>query len=127
MSRRSTSSAGKLEGIAAGSPQRLPQLPDVPTLAEAGLKDVDVDMWYGFFAPKGTPPELVDAAEQASSPRSSASPTSAQGLFKAQGLIPATSTPAALGEIVDARPQALGRRRAPSAGSPPSERRRRTS
>src|SRR3954466_6388499 len=52
--------AGKLKAIAAGSPQRLPQLPDVPTLAESGLKGVDVDMWYGFFAPKGTPPELVE-------------------------------------------------------------------
>ena len=52
--------AGKLKAIAAGSPQRLPQLPDVPTLAESGLTGVDVDMWYGFFAPKGTPPELVE-------------------------------------------------------------------
>ena len=52
--------AGKLKAIAAGSPQRLPQLPDVPTLAESGLEGVDVDMWYGFFAPKGTPPELVE-------------------------------------------------------------------
>ena len=52
--------AGKLKAIAAGSPQRLPQLPDVPTLVEGGLKGADVDMWYGFFAPKGTPPELVE-------------------------------------------------------------------
>src|SRR5215204_5103331 len=52
--------AGKLKAIAAGSPQRLPQLPDVPTLAESGLAGVDVDMWYGLFAPKGTPPELVE-------------------------------------------------------------------
>ena len=47
--------AGKLKAIAVGSPERLPQLPDVPTLVESGLKGVDVDMWYGFFAPKGTP------------------------------------------------------------------------
>ena len=48
-----------VSAIAAGSPQRLPQLPDVPTLAESGLKGVDVDMWYGFFLPKGTPAAIV--------------------------------------------------------------------
>ena len=68
----STSAAGKLKAIAAGSPQRLPQLPDVPTLAESGLKGVDVDMWYGFFAPKGTPRRHRRAAEQGDRGRSSA-------------------------------------------------------
>ena len=90
--------AGKLKAIPAGSPQRLPQLPDVPTLAEGGLKGVDVDMWYGFFAPKGAPAELVerlnkDVSAILSSPE-------AKAAFEAQGLIPATSSPAALGEIV---------------------------
>jgi tripartite-type tricarboxylate transporter receptor subunit TctC len=90
--------AGKLKAIAAGSPQRLPQLPDVPTLAESGLTGVDVDMWYGFFAPKGTPSELVERLNKEiaailNSPE-------AKTAFEAQGLIPATSTPSALGEIV---------------------------
>src|SRR5213078_4241578 len=52
--------AGKLKAIAAGSPRRLPQLPDVPTLIEAGLVGADVDMWYGLFAPKGTPADIVE-------------------------------------------------------------------
>jgi len=90
--------AGKLKAIAAGSPQRLPQLPDVPTLAEAGLKGVDVDMWYGFFLPKGTPADIVarlnrEVAAILNAPE-------ARAAFEAQGLIPATSTSAALGEIV---------------------------
>jgi tripartite-type tricarboxylate transporter receptor subunit TctC len=90
--------AGKLKAIAAGSPQRLPQLADVPTLGESGLKGVDVDMWYGFFAPKGTPADLVERLNREiaailGSPE-------ARTVFEAQGLIPATSTPAALGEIV---------------------------
>jgi tripartite-type tricarboxylate transporter receptor subunit TctC len=90
--------AGKLKAIAAGSPERLPQLPDVPTLGESGLKGVDVDMWYGFFAPKGTPTEIVarlnqEVAAILNSPE-------AKSVFEAQGLSPATSTPAALGEIV---------------------------
>src|SRR3954468_15756082 len=51
---------GKLKPIAAGSPRRLPQLPDVPTLIEAGLVGADVDMWYGLFAPRATPTPQVE-------------------------------------------------------------------
>jgi tripartite-type tricarboxylate transporter receptor subunit TctC len=90
--------AGKLKAIAAGSPQRLPQLPDVPTLAEGGLTGVDVDMWYGFFAPKGTPPDLVERLNKEIS--AILGSPEAKAAFEAQGLIPATSTPKALGEIV---------------------------
>jgi tripartite-type tricarboxylate transporter receptor subunit TctC len=89
---------GKLKAIAAGSPQRLPQLPDVPTLVEGGLKGVDVDMWYGFFAPKGTPAELVERLNKEIS--AILNSPEAKATFEAQGLIPATSSPAALGEIV---------------------------
>jgi tripartite-type tricarboxylate transporter receptor subunit TctC len=90
--------AGKLKAIATGSPERLPQFPDVPTLSESGLKGVDVDMWYGFFAPKGTPTDVVTRLNEEivailDSPE-------ARTAFEAQGIIPATSTPAALGEIV---------------------------
>ena len=90
--------AGKLKALAAGSPERLPQLPDVPTLGESGLKGVDVDMWYGFFAPKGTPVDIVERLnrEIAGVLGSAEAKTS----FNVQGLSPATSTPAALGDIV---------------------------
>ena len=90
--------AGKLKAIAAGSPQRLPQLPDVPTLAESGLAGVDVDMWYGFFAPKDTPPELVERLNKEIAAILNA--PEAKAAFEAQGLIPATSTPKTLAEIV---------------------------
>lgn len=90
--------AGKLKAIAAGSPQRLPQLPDVPTLAEAGLKGVDVDMWYGFFLPKGTPPEIVERLNREVA--AILDTPEAKAALEAQGLIPATSTSAALGDIV---------------------------
>ena len=90
--------AGKLKAIAAGSPQRLPQLPDVPTLAESGLKGVDVDMWYGFFLPKSTPPEIVERLNREVA--AILNTPEAKAAFEAQGLIPATSTSAALSEIV---------------------------
>jgi tripartite-type tricarboxylate transporter receptor subunit TctC len=51
--------AGRLKALAAGAKQRHPNAPDVPTLDELGFKGVDVEMWYAFFAPKGTPPAVV--------------------------------------------------------------------
>lgn len=51
--------AGKLKLLAVGSLKRSPLFPDVPTLDEAGLKDFDADTWFGFYAPAGTPPEVV--------------------------------------------------------------------
>lgn len=47
---------GKLKAIATGSGKRLPQLPDVPTLAEAGVKGAEVYSWQGMAAPRGLPP-----------------------------------------------------------------------
>ncbi|MFO1159809.1 MAG: tripartite tricarboxylate transporter substrate binding protein [Reyranellaceae bacterium] len=90
--------AGKLKAIASGSQRRLPQLPDVPTLSESGLKGIDVDMWYGFFAPKATPAEVIDRLNKEIS--AVIDSPDARGVFEAQGLIPVTSTPAGLGEIV---------------------------
>lgn len=51
--------AGKLRALAVTTAQRSDQLPDVPTLQEAGLKDFDVSSWFGFFAPANTPKEIV--------------------------------------------------------------------
>ncbi|MGZ5841802.1 MAG: Bug family tripartite tricarboxylate transporter substrate binding protein [Xanthobacteraceae bacterium] len=51
--------AGKLRPIAIASNQRLPQYPDVPTVAESGVPDFEAVSWYGLWAPSGTPPEIV--------------------------------------------------------------------
>ena len=51
--------AGKLRAIAIGSPQRSPQLPDVPTLQELGLAGFDADAVFGVYAPAGTPRDIV--------------------------------------------------------------------
>jgi tripartite-type tricarboxylate transporter receptor subunit TctC len=47
--------AGKLRCIATGTAQRLPQLPDVPTVAEQGYKDFEMTQWYGLMAPSKWP------------------------------------------------------------------------
>ena len=51
--------AGKLRALALVAPQRSPALPEVPTVAEAGLKDFEVTTWYGILAPAGTPRPIV--------------------------------------------------------------------
>ena len=57
--------AGKLKPIAVTSLQRQPNLPDVPTLDESGLKGFDVDAWYALYAPAGTPPDIVRKINEA--------------------------------------------------------------
>jgi len=59
----------RVRALAVTSAQRSPSLPDVPTVAEAGLKDFDVTAWFALYAPAGTPPDvqatLIDAARKA--------------------------------------------------------------
>jgi tripartite-type tricarboxylate transporter receptor subunit TctC len=50
---------GKLRALAISTPQRLSQLPDVPTFEEVGIKGFDVTNWYSIMGPKGLPPEVV--------------------------------------------------------------------
>jgi tripartite-type tricarboxylate transporter receptor subunit TctC len=50
---------GKVVPIAITSAKRSPLLPNVPTFVELGVKDFVVTTWFGFFAPAGTPPEIV--------------------------------------------------------------------
>lgn len=52
--------AGTLRAIAVASPARLPQLPDVPTFAEAGLKGYEASSWFGMVAPGKTPRAVVE-------------------------------------------------------------------
>lgn len=59
----------RVRALAVTSAQRSPSLPDVPTVAESGLKDFDVTAWFALYAPAGTPDavqaKLIDAANQA--------------------------------------------------------------
>ena len=51
--------SGQLRGLAVTSDERWPRLPNVPTMAEAGVKDVVVKTWGTFAFPGGTPPAIV--------------------------------------------------------------------
>ncbi len=52
--------AKKVRGIALLAPQRYRTVPDLPTIAEAGLAGLGIESWIGLFAPAGTPPEVLD-------------------------------------------------------------------
>jgi tripartite-type tricarboxylate transporter receptor subunit TctC len=51
--------AGKLRALATGARQRIEDLPEVPTVAESGFKDYELELWYGPFAPAKAPGETI--------------------------------------------------------------------
>jgi len=50
---------GKIKALAITSLKRMPSAPDIPTVAESGMKDFEFVSWYGVWGPKGLPPEIV--------------------------------------------------------------------
>ena len=83
--------AGKLRALALVAPQRSGALPDVPTVAEAGLRDFEVTTWYGVLAPAGTP--RASSADSTSSWRKSCTPPSSRKSSPPPAPSPLTSTP----------------------------------
>ena len=53
---------GQLRALGVTSATRAPSFPDVPTIAESGVPGFDVSSWFGVFAPRRTPPEIVASA-----------------------------------------------------------------
>jgi tripartite-type tricarboxylate transporter receptor subunit TctC len=56
--------AGKLRGLAVTAAKRNPSFPDVPTMQEAGIADMEISLWTGIVAPINTPPEIVTMLAQ---------------------------------------------------------------
>ncbi len=92
--------AGKLRALAVSTTKRSVIFPDVPTMAESGFKDFEVDSWYAMFVPVGTPQASVDALYNAVV-KVLAQPSTKEKLI-AQGAEAVGSTPAQLGAIVKA-------------------------
>lgn len=57
--------SGKLKALAISTPARLPQLPNIPTFTEVGIKGFDVTNWYSIMGPKGMPAALVAQIDKA--------------------------------------------------------------
>jgi tripartite-type tricarboxylate transporter receptor subunit TctC len=56
--------AGKLRSLGVTSPQRSPIAPELPTIAESGLRGYDVTTWFGIFVPAATPRDIVSRLQQ---------------------------------------------------------------
>ncbi len=84
--------AGKVRAIALIVATRSPAAPDLPTLAESGLRDFDLPSWYGALVPARTPPEVVDRIQQEIA--AIVTSTETRRVLEAQGLYPLANTPA---------------------------------
>jgi tripartite-type tricarboxylate transporter receptor subunit TctC len=91
--------AGKLRALALIAPQRSPALPEVPTVAEAGLRDFEVTTWYGILAPAGAPRPVI-ARLNAEIVRTMHAPELRDRLA-AMGTDPATSTPEEFADLIE--------------------------
>jgi tripartite-type tricarboxylate transporter receptor subunit TctC len=90
--------SGRLRALAVSSAQRIPTLPEVPTVAESGYAGFEADQWYGVVAPAGTPAASV-ARLNAEINKSLALADVAQQLA-VEGAVPTPTTPQAFGALI---------------------------
>ena len=91
--------SGKIKAIAVTTAKRSTLLPDVPSLAESGYPDIDMDSWLILAAPKGLPPEAKTRLEKALAATMADPDTRAR--LSAQGLEPVYSNAAAASELIN--------------------------
>ncbi len=91
--------AGKLRLLAAGGTRRSPVTPELPSLAEEGVRDIDVDIWYALFAPAGLPRELVSLLN--AEVLAILAQAELRDNLQKQGLNPVTGTPEELARLVE--------------------------
>jgi len=82
---------GKLKGLAVTSAARTSAMPDLPTVAEAGVPGYAAGTWYGVYAPAGTPADIVSRVSAET--RKALALADVKGAFLAQGLETAGTTP----------------------------------
>ena len=92
--------AGKLKAIAVTSAQRSAAVPDLPTIAESGVKGFDASSWFGLLAPAGTPADIVNRIQQETA-KSFGSPAFKERLLS-QGAIPGGQPPAEFAKFIAA-------------------------
>jgi len=92
--------AGKLKGLAVSHARRSPALPDVPTLAEAGVKGAESGSWIALLAPAGTPAAIINKV--AADVKEVVAAADTRDKLIAQGAVPQASTPAELQALIDA-------------------------
>jgi tripartite-type tricarboxylate transporter receptor subunit TctC len=90
---------GNLRALAISSDKPHPLLPDVPPLRSLNLGNLDVDMWYGVLAPKGTPKPLVERLN--SELKSILESPEVRSAFETQGMTPAHSSAQEFGALIE--------------------------
>jgi tripartite-type tricarboxylate transporter receptor subunit TctC len=90
--------AGRVRALAVLMPQRLPDLPDVPTSKESGLPGFEISVWYGMLAPTGTPREIINRLNAELIKAISAPEMKPK--FASAGVEPLTSTPEEFGAFI---------------------------
>jgi tripartite-type tricarboxylate transporter receptor subunit TctC len=90
--------AGKLRALAVTGSKRFNVLPDVPTVAEAGVPGYRAETWYGLSAPAGTPPAIISRLY--TEVRKAVDSPELQKQFVAQGLVPASLTTAEYSALI---------------------------
>lgn len=91
--------AGKIKMLAVTSSSRLPSLPNVPTFKELGYEKMSVGAWYGYFAPKDTPNDVVKKFNDALA-KLLQNKTFVDKLIE-RGAIPLASTPKQMSELIE--------------------------
>ena len=91
--------SGRVRPLAQTSAKRVPILPDVPTVAEAGFPGFEASGWNGLFARAGTPAAVVEKLSAAV--RQVATRPSLQQIFTGQGVVVATTTPAEFSKFLE--------------------------
>ena len=90
--------SGKLRALGVMSAQRASAFPDVPTLAEQGLRELEVETWYGIFAPAGTAPPVLGKIN--ADLNSLLNDAAVRGAIEKQAMAVAGGSPERLGELL---------------------------
>jgi tripartite-type tricarboxylate transporter receptor subunit TctC len=89
--------AGKVRALGVSSPKRLPNVPDLPTIAEAGVPGYELTFWFAAYTPAKTPPAVVARLRELFI--NATKSVSAQSFFKTTGIEPWTTTSAELAKF----------------------------
>lgn len=92
--------AGKLKAFAVAQPKRASIMPDVPTLAEAGMAGYDAGIWIGLLAPAGTPPAIIERLSVAAN--EALNTETVRSALKQQGTDPVGGTPKEFADFIRA-------------------------
>src|SRR5256714_2895215 len=99
--------SGKLKGLAVSHARRSPAIPDVPTLAEAGVKGAESGSWIALLAPAGTPAAIIDKV--AADVKEAVSAPDVREKLIGQGAVPQPRTPRELQALIDKDRERYGR------------------